>query len=96
MFLVMLEQKDASPLKTLISDLNFSRCVHGTEGHSLETTPKVSESFGAVQFQENLGVSSAEHNSRGHENDQMQKKCDVALHILQSISSLQVNSRGHV
>ena len=59
----MLEQKDAFPLKTLINDLNFSRCVYGTEGHLLETTPEVSESFGAVQFQETLGVSSAEANS---------------------------------
>ena len=84
------------PPNTLINDLTFSRCVHCTKRYPLETTSKVSESFGAVQFRENLGVSSAENSSRGHEDDQMQKKCDVAFHILQSISSPEVNSWGHV
>ena len=44
------------PPNTLINDLTFSRCVHCTKRYPLETTSKVSESFGAVQFQENLGV----------------------------------------
>ena len=44
----------------------------GGRGHTLETTSKVSKSFGAVQFQEDLGVGSAEHNPQGHEDDQMQ------------------------
>ena len=82
------------PFQTLINYLNLSRYVHGTQGHTLETSPKVSESFGALQFPANLGVQSAENNPQGHEDDQMHKI--VAFHVLQSISSPEVNSWGHV
>ena len=67
-------------------------CRYPLLGHPPETPPKAPQSVGEAQLQNHLAVSKAEDYSWGHEEDHQEQS--VALHIVQSSSSPEVNPGG--